>query len=172
MRFTYCPDCGTKLTMKEIGDEGMMPYCESCKKPWWDMFSSCIIVLVYNDRGEVALLNQGYISTRYRNLVSGYMKPGETAESTAVREVEEEIGIKIDRLTPVRTVWFKPKGLLMIGYLGHAANTDFTTSPEVDHVEWVRAEDAVALVHPKSEASASAMLVEEYVKRLTSGSVQ
>ena len=78
MRFTYCPDCGTKLIQKEVGDEGFMPYCDNCKKPLFDMFSSCIIALVTNEKQEVALLRQNYISTDYYNLVSGYMKPGET----------------------------------------------------------------------------------------------
>lgn len=36
MRFTYCPDCGKKLIMKEIGDEGEIPYCDGCKKPLLD----------------------------------------------------------------------------------------------------------------------------------------
>ena len=45
MKFTYCPDCGTKLIQKEIGDEGLMPYCENCKKPFFEMFSTCIIAL-------------------------------------------------------------------------------------------------------------------------------
>ena len=49
MKFTYCPDCGTKLIQKEIGDEGLMPYCENCKKPLFDMFSTCIIALVVNE---------------------------------------------------------------------------------------------------------------------------
>lgn len=31
MHFTYCPHCGTKLIEKEIEDEGIIPYCESCK---------------------------------------------------------------------------------------------------------------------------------------------
>ena len=50
MRFTYCPDCGTKLIQKEVGDEGFMPYCDNCKKPLFDMFSSCIIALVANEK--------------------------------------------------------------------------------------------------------------------------
>lgn len=33
MHFTYCPHCGTKLTGKEIGDEGIIPYCEKCSVP-------------------------------------------------------------------------------------------------------------------------------------------
>lgn len=27
MRFQYCPHCGKKAELKEIGDEGLIPYC-------------------------------------------------------------------------------------------------------------------------------------------------
>ena len=32
MRFKYCPDCGEKLIMKPIGDEGDVPFCERCSQ--------------------------------------------------------------------------------------------------------------------------------------------
>ena len=63
MRFTYCPHCGTKLIRKEIGDEGMIPYCENCSVPLWDMFTTSIIAAVVNEYDEVALLQQSYVSS-------------------------------------------------------------------------------------------------------------
>ena len=95
MRFTYCPDCGSKLGERELGDEGMVPWCDKCGKPWFDMFSTCVIALVANERDEVLLQRQAYISTRYCNLVSGYMAPGETAEEAARREIKEETGLVV-----------------------------------------------------------------------------
>jgi NAD+ diphosphatase len=160
MRFTYCPDCGEKLVMKEIGDEGEIPYCNNCKKPLFDMFSTCVIVLVKNGE-NVLLLNQSYISTQYRNLVSGYMKPGESAEECAMREVEEEVGIKLDKLEIIGTYWFSKKGLLMIGFMGETSSPSVKLSKEVDNAEWVRYDKASALVHPKGGGSVSAILVEE-----------
>ena len=70
MRFKFCPDCGTKLIPREIGDEGLVPYCEECKKPLFDMSSVCIIALVVNDAGEAVVMRQNYISTQYGNIVS------------------------------------------------------------------------------------------------------
>ena len=160
MRFTYCPDCGEKLVMKEIGDEGEIPYCNNCKKPLFDMFSTCVIVLVKNGE-NVLLLNQSYISTQYRNLVSGYMKPGESAEECAMREVEEEVGIKLDKLEIIGTYWFSKKGLLMKGFMGETSRPSVKISKEVDNAEWVRYDKASALVHPKGGGSVSAILVEE-----------
>ncbi|MDO5803849.1 MAG: NUDIX domain-containing protein [Clostridia bacterium] len=164
MRFTYCPDCGTKLIQKEIGDEGFMPYCDNCKKPLFDMFSSCIIALVANEKQEVALLRQNYISTDYYNLVSGYMKPGETAEETAVREVGEELGLTIDEPKITGTYWFDKKDMIMIGFLAETHKTDFKLSGEVDSALWIPAEKALTMVHPKG--SVSHTLVEEYLKTI------
>ena len=61
MRFTYCPHCGSELTKREIGDEGLVPFCEACKVPLFDMFATCVICAVTNECGEVALLKQGDI---------------------------------------------------------------------------------------------------------------
>ena len=148
MRFTYCPDCGSKLILRPIGDEGLVPYCESCDKPLFDMFSTCIIVMVVNEFEEVALLKQSYGNFPYRTLVAGYMKPGESAEECTRREVLEEIGIELEQLQIVGTDWFARKEQLMIGFLGRAKKRDFTLSCEVEEAHWVPVEEALALMHP------------------------
>lgn len=162
MRFTYCPDCGTKLIPRPIGDEGLVPYCDSCKKPLFDMFSTCIIVMVVNEFEEVALLKQSYISSQYRTLVAGYMKPGESAEECTRREVMEEIGIELQQLQILGTDWFSRKEQLMIGFLGRAKKSEFTLSGEVDEAWWVPVEEAPALMHPGKSISAS--MVERYIR--------
>ena len=73
MRFTFCPHCGMKLVEKQIGDEGMIPYCEGCKIPLWDMFTTCIIAAVVNENREVALLRQNYVSETNYVCVAGVM---------------------------------------------------------------------------------------------------
>lgn len=162
MRFKYCPDCGEKLIMKELGDEGEVPFCEKCNRPWFDMFSSAVIVLVVNEYGEAALLQQNYMSEKYRVLVSGYIKPGETAEETARREVAEEIGIELADNRLVGTYWFTKKDMMMIGFIARAKKAEFTLSREVDNAEWITVEDAINLVHPKG--SVSYALLEEFLK--------
>lgn len=163
MRFKYCSECGSKLIEKEIGDEGKIPFCEKCKKPLFNMFSTCIIALVVNEYHEAALLRQEYISDKYYNLVSGYMKQGETAEITAEREVYEEIGVRLHSLEFVKTYWFAKKDMLMIGFIGKTNKTDFTLSNEVDAAEWIPVHQAIGLVHPKGSISYS--LLEEYIRQ-------
>ena len=97
MRFRFCPVCGNPLTLREAGDDGLTPYCVSCRKMWFDMFASCVIVLVANEYNEIALLHQPDLSER-GVFVSGYITPGESAEEAAVREVREELGLEIEEL--------------------------------------------------------------------------
>ena len=38
MKFSYCPDCGSKLSSRQLGDEVDVPWCDACGRPWFDMF--------------------------------------------------------------------------------------------------------------------------------------
>ncbi|MCR4677500.1 MAG: NUDIX domain-containing protein [Lachnospiraceae bacterium] len=142
MHFTYCPHCGTKLTEKEIGDEGLIPYCEHCNVPLWDMFTTSIITAVVNEQGEVALLRQNYVSTTKYVCVAGIMKLGESAEETVIREVKEEIGQDVEKLEFIKSYPYPKKEMLMLGYKATVHKKDFHLSGEVDSVEWVKLEDA------------------------------
>ncbi len=110
MHFTYCPHCGSKLIQKEIGDEGMIPFCEQCSVPLWDMFTTSVICAVVNEYREVALIRQGYVSTTNHVCVAGIMKPGESAEEAAVREIQEEIGQDVVRLEYIKSYPYEKKG--------------------------------------------------------------
>lgn len=152
MRFKYCPHCGTEAIQKEIGDEGMMPYCNECKIPLWDMFSTCIICAVVNEQREVALLRQNYVSANQYVCVAGYIKMGESAEETACREVKEEIGQEVEKLTFIQSYPFMKKEMLMLGYKATVKKHELSLSGEVDSAEWVKFEDALGKLREGSIA--------------------
>lgn len=142
MRFQYCPYCGTKAEKREIGDEGIIPYCAQCGIPLWDMFTTSVIAAVVNEYGEIALLRQNYVSTTNYVCVAGIMKPGESAEETVVREINEELGLDVNSVEYVKSYPYEKKGMLMLGFKAVAAKKDFALSGEVDTAEWVKPEDA------------------------------
>lgn len=152
MHFIYCPNCGTKLIGKEIGDEGVIPYCDNCKVPLWDMFTTSIIAAVVNECGEVALLRQDYVSTTSFVCVAGIMKPGESAEETVIREIKEEIGQDVEELQYIRSFPYLKKEMLMLGYKASVKKKEFKLSCEVDSVEWVKYEDALSKLREGSIA--------------------
>ena len=152
MRFTYCPHCGNKLIKKEIGDEGLIPYCSCCKIPLWDMFTTSIIAAVVNENREIALLRQSYVSATNYVCVAGIMKIGESAEETAIREIQEEIGLTVKSLEYIKSYPYEKKEMLMLGYKAVVEKADFTLSQEVDSVEWVKFESALELLREGSIA--------------------
>ena len=143
MHFTYCPHCGNKLIQKEIGDEGLIPFCQECSVPLWDMFTTSVICAVVNEEREVALIRQGYVSATKHVCVAGIMKPGECAEETAVREIGEEIGQEVVKLEYIRSFPYPQKEMLMLGYKATVKKADFRLSGEVDSAAWVKYEDAL-----------------------------
>lgn len=152
MRFTYCPHCGKQLTKKMIGDEGLIPYCTGCQIPLWDMFTTCIICAVVNEYGEVALLRQNYVSTTNYVCVAGVMKLGESAEETAVREVQEEVGLKVEELTYIASYPYEKKEMLMLGYRASVKKEQLRLSQEVDSAAWFQPAEALAQLREGSIA--------------------
>jgi len=137
MRFTYCPHCGEKLIKKEIGDEGLIPFCDKCSVPMWDMFTTCIITAVVNEENEVALIKQSYMTTETYVCVAGHMKIGESAEGTVIREVKEEIGLDVEELEFIKTYPYEKKEMLMLGFKAKVKKADFVLSDaEVATAKW------------------------------------
>ena len=152
MHFVYCPHCGKKLENKEIGDEGLIPYCTNCEVPLWDMFTTSIITAVLNEKNEIALLKQNYVTTANYVVVAGIMKIGESAEDTVIREVQEEIGLKVSSLEFIKSYPYPKKEMLMLGYKAIVQKTDFNISSEVDDAIWVSLDKALSMLREGSIA--------------------
>ncbi len=152
MRFQYCPHCGQKAEMRQIGDEGVIPYCAQCEIPLWDLFTTSIIAAVVNEEEEVALLRQNYVSTTNHVCVAGVMKIGESAEETVVREIAEELGLRVKSLKYIKSYPYEKKEMLMLGFQAVVDKQEFTLSGEVDTAEWVKFGDALSLLREGSIA--------------------
>ena len=152
MHFVYCPHCGKKLENKEIGDEGLIPYCTNCEVPLWDMFTTSIITAVLNEKNEIALLKQNYVTTANYVVVAGIMKIRESAEDTVIREVQEEIGLKVSSLEFIKSYPYPKKEMLMLGYKAIVQKTDFNISSEVDDAIWVNLDKALSMLREGSIA--------------------
>lgn len=164
MHYKYCPECGEKLALKIAGDDGNVPYCNKCEKYWFDSFSSCVIVLIYNEFDEVVLCKQNYLSDKYYTLTSGFMSPGETAEESALREVKEELGIDIESLDYAGTYWFGKREQLMHGFIAYTKKCELNLSPEIDLAEWVKALDAANMLFPDRPGNAAYAIYKRYLK--------
>lgn len=164
MHYKYCPECGEKLINKIAGDDGETPFCQTCNKYWFDSFSSCVIVLVYNEFDEIVLARQSYLSDKYTSFTAGYISPGETAEESAIREVKEELGIEIKKLDYAGTYWFEPRHQLMHGFIAYSPKCELNLSQEVDSAQWVPALDAPKTMFPDGPQNSAFAIYKKYLK--------
>ncbi len=166
MRYDYCPRCGKKLVGRRAGDDGNVPYCETCGKYWFDTFSDCSIILVANENNELAMIQQNYLSDIYWTYVAGFITPGENAEEAARREVLEELGLHLDRLEYGGTYWYVHGEQLMHGFIGTTKKQDFTMSREVARAEWVPVDEAPDRMFPPAPGNTLQPLYQQYVRMI------
>ena len=151
MRHTFCPDCGQRLTARPLGDEGLVPWCDACSRPWFDSFSTCIIAAVMNADGEVLLQRESRRPER-EVLVAGYIKPGESAEDAVRREIAEEAGLTAAALRYMGSWPHLNGNMLMLGFAAVAEGEAHPDSSEVLSVRWVTPDEAAAALREGSVA--------------------
>ncbi len=136
MQFRFCPDCGGELIQKPVGDEGRVPFCEACARPWFGFSYPCVICLLHDGAGNYALIQQTY-ATKNFVCVAGFIHEGETAEQTAVREIREETGLNALEMRYLGS-WYYPKhDNLMLGYACRTEHGKFRLSVnEVKTAGW------------------------------------
>jgi NAD+ diphosphatase len=120
----------------DFGEEGLVKFCNTCDRPYYDTPASCVLVLVINEHNQVLLLKQNYISETHWGLVSGYVKNGDNLEKTVIREVLEETGQQVEKMQYVESYYFKPKELIMTGFIAFVNAKPFNKSIEVDDIMW------------------------------------
>ena len=161
MRYTHCPDCGQRLSARPIGDEGLVPWCESCSRPWFDTFSTCIITAVMNEKGEVLLQRETRRPDR-EVLVAGYIKPGESAEDAARREIREETGLTATTLRYMGSWPHMEGNMLMLGFAAKAEGDPNPDSTEILSDRWATMEDAVQSLREGSIAQQVVMAIRDH----------
>jgi len=149
MIFKHCPDCGENLDSKEIGDEGFVPFCSPCQKPLFSFSYPCVLCVITNDKNEIALIKQSYVSEHWVG-VAGYVKQGETIENCAKREVEEETGLTVTEVDYLKSYYLEKEDLLMFGFICKTQTVAFSTSKEVEQARWFPVGEALNSLKPGS----------------------
>ena len=141
MEFKYCPDCGVRLTQRHIGGRDVK-YCTVCEKPCFGVSLPCVICLVVNEFGELALIKQTY-ATKNKVCVAGFIEQGETAEKAALREVQEETGLAPLSAEYVGSYYYEKTDNLMLGFAVRVNKAEFRVQPdEVESAAWYSIQQA------------------------------
>lgn len=138
----YCIECGNKLQLKYLENEGIIPYCTRCEEYRFPIFNTACSMVVLNKEKNKILLIQQYGKPSYI-LVAGYINKGESAEHTVAREVKEEVGLDIIEIGFNKSKYFAKSNTLMLNFYCVAENEDLShMTKEVDRADWFSFEEA------------------------------
>ncbi len=92
----FCPRCGS-LHFPATSNRSFK--CADCSFQYYVNASAAVAVLLFNENGEL-LFTRGAVEPHIGklDLPGGFIDPMETGEQAAIREIQEELGIRIHSL--------------------------------------------------------------------------
>ncbi|MFI7604197.1 NAD(+) diphosphatase [Micromonospora sp. NPDC049366] len=166
LRHLYSSATGTPTEMDEAGWSRIDRNGDRI----WPRTDPAMIVLVHDGvdgpQGRCLLGNNaawpGTPGERRFSCLAGYVEPGESAEAAVLREVQEEVGVGVDKITYVGSQAWPFPGSLMLGFLAtadpeHPVRLDPT---EIAYARWfTRQEIGAALAGRTVNVGGGARLV-------------
>ena len=112
----YCRECGQKLSLRFCENEGLIPYCGTCKAYMFPQFSVAVSMVVTN-RAQDKILLAKHVEDDDFILFAGYVKKGENAEKTIPREIKEELGLDVVKAKYMSSRYHQKKEVLMLNFI-------------------------------------------------------
>ena len=143
MRFLYCPNCGKKTVVKQLGDD-VVDYCMCCNSALHTFFYTCVIIVLINKENKVCVIKQSYGENKYV-LVAGFVNLHESLEECVVREIKEETGLITKDIKYIGSFPMENKDNLMVSYVAHVDGL-ISLSSEVKEIHFVDIDRALLLL--------------------------
>lgn len=143
---SFCSRCGHTT---ESLDGGHRRKCQSpeCNTMAFPRTDPAVIMLVeywpHCGRSPMCLLGNHYrLPTNVYSTLAGFVEPGESLEETVVREVYEEVGVRISSACyQASQPWPFPSSI-MLGYRAHAESTEIVVDrKELKDARWFTVEE-------------------------------
>lgn len=129
----FCGRCGAPTRMK---DDERAKKCDSCGNVTYPRISPAIIIAIIKDDQILLAHNKNFRPGMY-SVLAGFMEPGEEFEDTAMREVCEEVNIKIKNIQYFGSQSWPFPDSLMVGFLGEYESGEIQVDGhEIEHADW------------------------------------
>ena len=135
----YCSKCeSSKL---RIIDSGCKKVCDKCKTEFFPRVDPVVIMLpIFNER--CLLGRQKIFPPRMFSALAGFLEPGETIEDAVIREVKEEVGLDVSKVTYKFTQpWPFPYQLMIACFCEVESETTKLDEDEIEEAVWLSRED-------------------------------
>jgi NAD+ diphosphatase len=115
VEYLYCPQCGAKTRERTLEDHVVKVCAAKCGFGFFNNPTPVVAIIVETPEGVVLAHDvtwpQGMLS-----VITGYVDPHELPEQTAIRETQEELGLKAHDPRFVGHYMFHAKNQLIIAY--------------------------------------------------------
>jgi NAD+ diphosphatase len=144
-----CGKCGATTLVK---DGGWRRKCWGCGLDWFPRTDPVVIMLV-TDGDRCILAHEHRYQNKMRSTLAGFLEPGEDIEHAVRREVQEETGIRVGRVSYHSSQPWPFPHSLMVGCIAHAETTQITIDrSEIAEARWFGREECRAMLehrHPE-----------------------
>lgn len=155
----YCGNCGAPT---EIHDSDRAAVCPNCKLHFYPRLSPSIIVLVHREDEVLLGRNHRFPEGLYSTL-AGFVEPGESIEETVRREVKEEVGVAVGRLSYRGSQPWPFPNSLMLGFHAEYDSGDIVLQEdEIADARWFRCDDLPSV---PGKFAISRWLIDEYLSQ-------
>ncbi|WP_106478073.1 NAD(+) diphosphatase [Phytohalomonas tamaricis] len=143
----FCSRCATP--MKRRSEEFAME-CPNCHFRSYPRISPCIITLVTHGRQLLLARSPRFPAGRFSTL-AGFIEAGESAEEAMRREVFEEVGLEIGRISYFKSQSWPFPHSFMMGFYAEAASRDIVIDGvEIEAADWFTVDNLPGLPPPYS----------------------
>lgn len=137
-RHRFCGSCGRPTKPREGGH---MRECVDEDLKHFPRTDPAVMVLVSNGERCALARQHGWPEGMF-SIVAGFVEPGESTEDAAVREVKEELGVRIGDLRYFRSQPWPFPSSLMIGFFAETTDDSLTIdATELQEARWVTRDD-------------------------------
>ncbi len=138
-RHRHCGVCGAPTAPRNAG-HSLRCTSSQCGTEFFPRIDPAIIVLV--SAGDEVLLGRqaSWAPGRYSAL-AGFVEAGESLEDTVVREVREEVGLKVDSARYFASQPWPFPSSLMVGFHATAAKAPIVFDGELEDARWHTADE-------------------------------
>ncbi len=144
----FCAQCGLELAWDEPGRIKICANAEPHRH--WPRLDPSAIMLV-SDGERMLLGRQPTWPAGMYSTLAGFVEPGESVEETVAREVFEESGIHVGRVTYFGSEpWPFPRSL-MLGFFAEATSHEIVRGDELEDVRWFTRDEGLELQRTLSE---------------------
>jgi NAD+ diphosphatase len=143
-RHRFCSVCGTPTTS---GQGGSVRKCGSCGASHFPRTDPVVIMVVHRGDQCVLAKRRNAPGNRY-SCIAGYIDQGETIEEAVAREVQEEIGLRVDEVVYRASQPWPFPSTLMIGCFAHAATDAIEIDPnELGDARWFGRQEVLSALN-------------------------